>query len=1037
MDSVEPLVTQTGRAIINDRPIVPTDIEACDDPLITARAHVDDNDELTTSSSGASAPSWDSAEFARARRSILGYLARAVPSLRDDGEGEPEAWELKAAADAASAASLGGAAALLRLPPLEGAPDAPVISPLGGAQTPTLTLMDPVEASAAAAGAAAEDGAAASTPGSSPLAGLGLSPGAAAGLHAKMQRAVHMAAAQASFTMDSGNSVVSVQPLTSMASVVTAAMNKSAATRAMAQSMETAKKVIQYPVNSLLLRNQEWTDRRRLEAITKFRAIDKDCSGNLDCEEVVASAGILNLSVEEAEGWFRELDPEGTGVVEMDAFLKKYMTATGFAEVSMALLKRADSGMRLVSRASSDAASMFASEQWRTYTVTKKMEATMEKFKSIDTDGSGSLTLEEIRAGATILGLKPEQAEKWFLEIDKDMSGHITPDEFLEKFKESSLFKSIMKSSMDMLASIGVKATHIMTNETISANLKATWHAAEELGNGVLAAAFKDTSIGALPLRLLRGHTVYSQNWKSDLWLHLKNKQIFLSLFCVHPDHPFSRSERISALTVSCVIAWGMEFWFCILWTSCDDHPELNFIELFIHVLLLKIGISAVANGIYDAILEQALTCACVQEGCPAPVKNGCELLSFMALLVQAGGGCLVIFLGATALIGGLHDGFGVQGRAEGLEDPAFYGFVAITIRELMIGKFVGLFVVTVIIECLSFFGKRKAQMKPPPEDLAARSLWDKKSISIFGVEGPAPSELWNRFIGAEVEAADLPDFAPTYDLDVRIFCRVVYRERASTPHKIPKWFFDEGFVDDGAEATLLALDTQEATGKAVKRGAKTQRRQSMAHIVSSFDLGDSGIELGAAGVGKSARRQSIAALIKAIGSFDGARAAGSDRSATLDVGGAGEAPNATLFSGPKVSKAKSADDANMLDSPHPRDISAPGLFIPGPDVKMQPAAVPRSASPSSPSVLFPGPGVKVKTSSTGPPSFSPGGIKVVPVGMETSNSEHVVSPFGSCSPAEVEARDVIGEKEQSRDPGSVGSGAAENARVQVKDIMV
>jgi len=41
---------------------------------------------------------------------------------------------------------------------------------------------------------------------------------------------------------------------------------------------------------------------------------------------------------------------------------------------------------------------------------------------------------------------------------------------------------------------------------------------------------------------------VYSKNWKSDLWLHLKNKQIFISLFFAHPQHPFNRYERIAAL---------------------------------------------------------------------------------------------------------------------------------------------------------------------------------------------------------------------------------------------------------------------------------------------------------------------------------------------------------------------------------------------------------------------------------------------------------------------------------------------------------
>lgn len=56
--------------------------------------------------------------------------------------------------------------------------------------------------------------------------------------------------------------------------------------------------------------------------------------------------------------------------------------------------------------------------------------------------------------------------------------------------------------------------------------------------------------------------------------------------------------------------------------------------------------------GVYDAILEQAMTCACVQEGCPTAVKNGCELLSLVQLLIQLAGGILALLLGFFALMG-------------------------------------------------------------------------------------------------------------------------------------------------------------------------------------------------------------------------------------------------------------------------------------------------------------------------------------------------------------------------------------------------
>jgi len=41
---------------------------------------------------------------------------------------------------------------------------------------------------------------------------------------------------------------------------------------------------------------------------------------------------------------------------------------------------------------------------------------------------------------------------------------------------------------------------------------------------------------------------VFSRNYYSDLWLHLKNKQIFLSLFFVHPKHPFSKVRQLESV---------------------------------------------------------------------------------------------------------------------------------------------------------------------------------------------------------------------------------------------------------------------------------------------------------------------------------------------------------------------------------------------------------------------------------------------------------------------------------------------------------
>jgi len=297
---------------------------------------------------------------------------------------------------------------------------------------------------------------------------------------------------------------------------------------------------------------------------------------------------------------------------------------------------------------------------------------------------------------------------------------------------------------------------------------------------------FKGEEVDLLALRLMRGHCVFSQDWRADLWLHLKNKQIFLSMFLCHPKHPFSRSERRLAFFVSCVLAFGLETWFCNLWTSCEAHPNLNVVEFFVRVMVLKIAVSALVNGLYDAILEFAMTCPCVQTGVPDWYRASCEALSVVQLTLQLCGGALVLFAGLYYLATVSHARLG----------NGFWWDVGICVRELFIGKAVGLFVVTLLIETLGFLFGRKRQMKPDPDEVARLEVWDAPSQAAFpfcwGGEhlvGEPPSAVWNATIGPGKFFTDLPRLPPTYDVEARVGCYVVYRESASRPDAIPAWF--------------------------------------------------------------------------------------------------------------------------------------------------------------------------------------------------------------------------------------------------------
>ena len=52
-----------------------------------------------------------------------------------------------------------------------------------------------------------------------------------------------------------------------------------------------------------------------------------------------------------------------------------------------------------------------------------------KRFRMIDADGSGELDLDELRAGASILGITEDEAEALFREMDTDGGGTINMDE--------------------------------------------------------------------------------------------------------------------------------------------------------------------------------------------------------------------------------------------------------------------------------------------------------------------------------------------------------------------------------------------------------------------------------------------------------------------------------------------------------------------------------------------------------------------------------------------------------------------------------
>ena len=63
----------------------------------------------------------------------------------------------------------------------------------------------------------------------------------------------------------------------------------------------------------------------------------------------------------------------------------------------------------------------------------------MKQFKELDTNHDGQLSRQELMAGHSALGLTEQQAEALFVELDTDLSGFLSPEEFMEHYKQQQV----------------------------------------------------------------------------------------------------------------------------------------------------------------------------------------------------------------------------------------------------------------------------------------------------------------------------------------------------------------------------------------------------------------------------------------------------------------------------------------------------------------------------------------------------------------------------------------------------------------------
>jgi hypothetical protein len=65
-----------------------------------------------------------------------------------------------------------------------------------------------------------------------------------------------------------------------------------------------------------------------------------------------------------------------------------------------------------------------------------RTQGRMQRFAALDTDGSGTIDLEELLDGCAVLNMDQSTAQRWFEDIDVDGSGEVPLAEFLRKYEE-------------------------------------------------------------------------------------------------------------------------------------------------------------------------------------------------------------------------------------------------------------------------------------------------------------------------------------------------------------------------------------------------------------------------------------------------------------------------------------------------------------------------------------------------------------------------------------------------------------------------
>ena len=257
---------------------------------------------------------------------------------------------------------------------------------------------------------------------------------------------------------------------------------------------------------------------------------------------------------------------------------------------------------------------------------------------------------------------------------------------------------------------------------------------------------------------------MWSQDWKLDLWLHMKNNHILLALFMAHPDHPFSPRERQVGLAISLIVGYGL----ALLFDSVCQTKTAS--------LVVNLCVAAIVQTFVDTIYAAVATCACLQEGVPSCVKKCCECLGKCVVTLLCFFALVLFILGAILMAN--------PSNAEDDEECLQWTNTTVTHRVLAsqahcefngtwggsswkfaASKAQAFLFTTVLTEMVKWAMARRAQMKP--DDAEQIKKWRSTSkgccCGCCCAKKKPDSTIWDTWVGADSKFEDLPPFPPQY----------------------------------------------------------------------------------------------------------------------------------------------------------------------------------------------------------------------------------------------------------------------------------